>query len=399
MSEAKKEYDLKKKLRKLKGIKGFGTELISIYIPPDFQIFDEIAKLREEKNQSSNIKSKTTRLNVQNSIEKIMQYLKLYKRPPKNGLIVFCGNISKMQDKSNIAIFTMEPPVPIKTNIYRCDSNFLLEPIESQLESNEKYVILIMDGRDSIVGMLRGTHFMVERRMHSLAHQKIHKGGQSAARFERIRLDSIEHYHQRIGDAINELFERYNFKISGLIIGGPGPAKESFVRSKALNYQVKILGVFDTGYTDENVGIRELLDKANDLLSEQKIIKEQRIIGKLKSELARGGDAVTGYKKVKKALENYTVATVIISEDAEIHKIKYKCSTCNEELEVLEEGNERRERHECGGYLDIMEDLDIIDEIVQMADKLEINIFFISSESQYGKELLLGFAGIAALLK
>ncbi|GCC10009.1 peptide chain release factor 1 [archaeon] len=399
MSKAKKEYEIKKNLRRLKAIRGFGTELISIYVPPDFQISDEVSKLKDEKSQSSNIKSKTTRLNVQNAIEKIIQYLKTYKRPPENGFAIFCGNISKLQDKSNIELFVIEPLGPIKSNIYRCDSNFLLEPIESQLESTEKYVILIMDGRDAMVGLLKGTQFSVERRIHSLAHGKVHKGGQSAARYERIRLDSIDHYYQKVGDYVNELFEKNDFKVSGLIIGGPGPTKENFVRAKSLNYQVKILGSFDTGYIDENVGMRELLNKAKELLAEQRIIKEQKIIGRLKSELAREGNAATGYKDVKKALESYKVDILIISEDSDIHKIRYKCNTCNKELELLEYGNERQIKHECGGYLEVVEDLDIIDEVVKKADKLQTTILFVSSESQYGKELLLGFGGIAALLK
>ena len=92
----KNEYDIKKELKRLSSIKGSGTELISIYVPPDFQISDEIAKLKEEHGQASNIKSKTTKQNVQGAIEKIIQYLKLYKTPPKNGLIVFCGNISSI---------------------------------------------------------------------------------------------------------------------------------------------------------------------------------------------------------------------------------------------------------------------------------------------------------------
>ena len=61
MSDTTKEYEMKKSLKKLRSIRGYGTELISIYVPPDFQISDEVNKLREEKNQSSNIKSKTTR--------------------------------------------------------------------------------------------------------------------------------------------------------------------------------------------------------------------------------------------------------------------------------------------------------------------------------------------------
>jgi peptide chain release factor 1, archaeal and eukaryotic forms len=399
MSDTTKEYEMKKSLKKLRSIRGYGTELISIYVPPDFQISDEVNKLREEKNQSSNIKSKTTRQNVQNAIEKIVQYLKLYNRPPKNGIAVFCGNISKMQDKPDIRLFSIEPPVQIKANIYRCDSNFLLSPIEALFETTELYGILIMDGRDAIIGMLRGTQFFMEKKVHSFAHQKVNKGGQSQARFERIRVDSIEHYYQSIGGAVNEMFEKNSFKISGLIVGGPGPTKENFVKSKNLNYQIKVLGVFDTGYTDENVGMRELLEHAKELLSEQSIIKEQKLIGRLKSEIARNGNAATGYQHVKSALENGKVETLIISEDAEIYKVKYKCNTCGKEIERIIQGDPIEEKHDCGGYLQIVESVDVVEELVEMADKGGVGIHFISSEGEYGKELLLGFGGIAALLR
>jgi len=86
----KKEYEIMKEIKRLKSIRGSGTELISVYIPAGFQISEEVARLREEYSQSSNIKSKTTRTNVLSAIEKIMQYLKLFKETPKNGLVVFC---------------------------------------------------------------------------------------------------------------------------------------------------------------------------------------------------------------------------------------------------------------------------------------------------------------------
>ena len=74
-------------------------------------------------------------------------------------------------------------------------------------------------------------------------------------RFERLREESIDEYFKSIGDAINTVYEKYNHKINGVVVGGPGPTKENFVRSKNLNYQIKVLGTFDIGSTDENAGM------------------------------------------------------------------------------------------------------------------------------------------------
>ena len=90
----KNEYNILREIKRLKGIRGYGTELISVYIPAGYPLSEETAKLREEHSQSSNIKSKSVRNNVQSALEKIMQYLKLYRETPKNGLAVFCGNVS-----------------------------------------------------------------------------------------------------------------------------------------------------------------------------------------------------------------------------------------------------------------------------------------------------------------
>ncbi|MEM3841570.1 MAG: peptide chain release factor aRF-1 [Candidatus Micrarchaeaceae archaeon] len=395
----KQEYDIKKELKRLASIRGSGTELISIYVPPDFQISDEVAKLRDEHSQSSNIKSKTTRLNVQGAIEKIIQYLKLYKQPPKNGLAVFCGNISKEQAKTDIELFSIEPPQPIKANIYRCDSSFLLEPIEAMMEAKDMYALLVMDGREATIAVLKGTSVTVEKTLRSFAHAKVHKGGQSAARYTRAIEESISDYYKEIASSINDVFKKYDFKIKGLVIGGPGPAKENFVRDNELNYQIKVLGVFDTGYTDENTGINELLDKAKDLLSEQAAVGERRIMERFLKELSKNGLATYGFENVQKALAASSVDKLLISEDIELTRVRYRCSSCGYEIERIESGNERLQKHDCGGNFEIVEQSDPIEALLDMADKQGVETYFISSKSQYGQELLLGFKGIAALLK
>jgi len=395
----KNEYSIKKELKRLESIHGSGTELISVYVPPGFPVSEEIAKLRNEYGQASNIKSKTTRLNVQGALEKIIQHIKLYRETPKNGLAVFCGNISSNQSKPNIELFAFETPQPIRSNVYRCESTFLLEPITEMLESKELYALLIMDGREATVGLLRGSSFTVDKKLKSFAHSKISKGGQSAARYQRAIEESIGDYYKRIADTIDGLFAKYNFKVSGLVVGGPGPTKENFVKAKLLNYQIKVLGVFDTGYTDEHVGVDELLEHAKELLVEQEVMQKRRFMEKFKSEVASSGLATYGYESVKKALLNNSVAKLMISEDLELYEVRYRCNTDQEEFTKLEQGNERESKHSCGGSMAITEQKDAVEGLIEIADKHGVDVIFISSDNQYGRELFLGFGGIAALLR
>ncbi len=395
----KNEYSIKRELKRLASVHGAGTELISFYVPPGFNIADAIAKLRDEHSQSGNIKSKTTRLNVQGALEKIMQYLKLYRTPPKNGIVVFCGNISSVQAKPDIELFSMEPPQPVKSNIYRCDSQFLLEPILSMMEAKDMYALLVMDGREATIAVLKGTSIMVEKKIRSFAHAKVRKGGQSAGRYERAINESINDYYKSVADSVNSVFEKYSYKISGLVVGGPGPTKDNFVKSKNLNYQIKVLGVFDTGYTDESMGINELLERSKEVLTEQAAIKERRVMERFLTEVSRNGLAASGYDKVKNALMNNNVSLLIISEDAEFSEVRYRCSTCGAEIVAVEQGNSRQTRHSEGGALQVVDEKDAIEQLIELADRAGVEVVFISANSQYGNELLLGFGGVAAMLK
>lgn len=88
MSEpsSKELFEFKRTLQELSDKRGRGTELVSVYIPPDRQISDVAKHMREELSQSANIKSKQTKKNVQSAIEVIMQRLKLFRDHPRRAL-------------------------------------------------------------------------------------------------------------------------------------------------------------------------------------------------------------------------------------------------------------------------------------------------------------------------
>jgi len=180
MSEkSKARYEMKKKLKELSNIPGSGTELISVYIPPRYPIAEVSNKLKAEYGQASNIKSKSTRKNVLDALEKIINYLKMFREPPENGIAIFGGNISKEQGKPDIQLFSISPPEPIHVQLYRCDSSFFLEPLQDMLEAKDVYGLVVMDGREATLAVLKGKQTKIVRRLNSTAHSKLHgKGGQ-----------------------------------------------------------------------------------------------------------------------------------------------------------------------------------------------------------------------------
>ncbi|MDD5416799.1 MAG: peptide chain release factor 1, partial [Candidatus Aenigmarchaeota archaeon] len=119
-------YKLKKLIKELESKRGRHTELISLYIPKDYSLNEINNLLANEISLTENVKSKTVRNNVIDALTKIKQNLQLYKKTPDNGLVMFCGNVSEQEGKSDMKIWIVEPPQPIKIKLYWCDQTFEL---------------------------------------------------------------------------------------------------------------------------------------------------------------------------------------------------------------------------------------------------------------------------------
>ncbi|MEW5955940.1 MAG: LAGLIDADG family homing endonuclease, partial [Candidatus Micrarchaeota archaeon] len=178
MADSKEVYDFKKQIAELEKYRGRGTELISVYVTPGYPISDIAGKLRDEYGQASNIKSKSTQKNVQAAIEKILAFLKTVPKPPENGVAIFAGNVSEVEGRSDVRLFYVIPPSPLHVQFYRCESTFVTEPLKEMLEQTGSYGLVVMDGKEATIALLKGKDIKLLRKLTSTAHQKVHKGGQ-----------------------------------------------------------------------------------------------------------------------------------------------------------------------------------------------------------------------------
>lgn len=188
-------FRLKKTLMTLASKEGRGTELVSVYVPPGKQISDVITMLRDEHGTASNIKSTTTRKNVMDAIVKVQQRLKLFKEPPENGLVIFCGAIPQDGPGSErIETYVIVPPEPIHIYLYRCDARFHTEHLLEMLREKETYGILLVDSSEATLATLQGRRLEIVRKLTSGVPGKTRAGGQSARRYERLRDMRLQEY-------------------------------------------------------------------------------------------------------------------------------------------------------------------------------------------------------------
>ncbi|MBI5158726.1 hypothetical protein HY992_01260 [Candidatus Micrarchaeota archaeon] len=536
--KSKAKYSLRKQMRKLAEVRGSGTELISVYIPPKYPIAEVSNKLKNEYGQAANIKSKGTRTNVLSALEKIMHYLKMFREPPENGIAIFCGNISSEPGKPDVELFSVVPHEPVNVQTYRCDSVFFLEPLEYMLEAKDSYGLVVMDGRDATVALLKGKVTKIIKRIHSLAHGKHHKGGQclaagtlltkkdgaslpahkvkkgdavvcfdfasnkltvetcaavfkrrakkayrlnttqmkheiiatpehvffvlnankritekyvdelqvgdmllsadgageyapielckkeevkpdgffydltipnnenfvanglivhnSANRFQRLIEEETEKYYKRVGEGVDEAFMNVQ-GLKGVIVGGPGPAKEDFLKMKPFNYMIKVLGTVDTGYTDE-YGVRELQKNAGEIISEQEAMKEKAVVEAFIKDVVKGGLATYGVKEVEEALQLGKASKLLVSEGLVLKKVSLECSKCGaKEEKVMREAEETE--CACGGRKRVVQQKDAVDELLELAEKANVEVEVISTDTNEGAQFFKGFYGIGALLR
>ncbi len=172
------KIELEEVLQTLENYKGRQTELITVYISAGYDVNTVQRQLEAEKSTAKNIKSTATRKNVSEALDKIVRHLKGLKKTPEHGLALFCGNISKVEGDSDLQLWDIEPPMPLKIRLYRCDKEFVLEPLQTMLEVDEVFALLVMDRKEATIGMLEGKRIEVMHKMTSGIPSKVRAGGQ-----------------------------------------------------------------------------------------------------------------------------------------------------------------------------------------------------------------------------
>ncbi len=395
----KAKIKLKKLLKRLATIKGSHTELVSVYVPAGYSLHEMTSQLRQEQSTSENIKSKTVRKNVTTALEKIMRHMQLYKKTPDNGLALFCGNVSEKEGAENIELLAIEPPEPIKVKMYWCDQKFVLEPLEDMVAEREIYGVMCLDRSEFDIGLLVGKKLEPAMHFESIVPGKTRAGGQSAARFDRVREGLLNDWLKQIGEVANKFFEEHK-EMLGILLGGPGPIKELFLKEDYLHTDIKkkILGTVDISYTGE-YGLNETIERGKELIKEATVLREKRLLQKFLMELQKPhGMAVYGLRNVVDAIEKGAVDLVILSERVQLIEVEYECACGTKKKFVTEFEKSKQICGTCNQLMRILGEKDILDAIVDLAADYGSRVEVVSADTPEGRQFF-ELGGIAALLR
>jgi peptide chain release factor subunit 1 len=399
-------------INELSSITGHGTELVSVYVPPRRPIFDVISQLRNEAGTASNIKSDLTRNHVQDALSTTIEYLKKYRTTPENGLVIFCGAIpnEKGIGKEKIEIFPVDPPKPVQISLYRCDDHFWTDHLKDMLKDDKAIGILAIDTQESGMGILSGNQVKTIDSLTSGVAGKHRQGGQSARRFERLRENELNEYYHRVADHAKQVFID-QFNIRGLIVGGPGPTKENFLKEEYLDYRLQksVIATLDTSYSGEE-GVREILDKAqrDGILQEYRLMQEKQIMKKFMAEVHSGkGLGIYGINDVVKAAQNSVADMVIVTDHISYIKLEFRCKACkNVQEKIVDRSQVIATKQEylakpcpsCKATdFDVIEQ-DIVDYLDELATMTGSKLEVISEDTEEGAQLA-SLGKIGAILR
>jgi peptide chain release factor subunit 1 len=385
-------WKIKKLIRSLKEARGNGTSMISLVIPPKDVISRVNRMLAEEYGTASNIKSRVNRLSVLGAITSAQARLKLYNRVPPNGLVVYVGTVLLEDNKEKKVSIDFEPFKPINTSLYLCDNKFHTEPLEELLQSNDVFGFIILDGQSCLFATLCGNTRNVLHKIAVDLPKKHGRGGQSAARFARLRLEKRHTYLSKVSELCTQLFisnDKPNVK--GLVLAGLAEFKNELATNGMLDSRLQplILKICDISYGGEN-GFNQAIEQSQDALGNVKFIAETKLLNKYFEQIAQDtGKVCYGIKDTMFALTDATAAeTLIVYEDLQIPRNIYRTPSGEEIISFTYDPN-----------LELLESQPLVDWLSTEYKKFGAQLEFVSDRSQEGSQFVKGFGGIGAILR
>jgi peptide chain release factor subunit 1 len=382
--------------------------MISLIIPPGTQISQISKMLADEYGTASNIKSRVNRLSVLGAITSTQQRLKLYNKCPKNGLVMYCGTVMTEEGKEKKVNIDFEPFKPINTSLYLCDNKFHTEDLNELLMDDEAFGFIVMDGNGSLYGTVQGSAREVLHKFSVDLPKKHGRGGQSALRFARLRLEKRHNYVRKVAELATQLFvpNGQTPNIQGLVLAGSADFKSELMRSDLFDPRLAkiVIKMVDVSYGGEN-GFNQAIEYSADTLGSVKLMKEKKLLQNYMDEISRDtGKYCFMVEDTLKALDLGAVEDLIVWENLEVNRYVLRNASSGEDRIVhLNPEQEKNESFfhdpETGVELEVVEKETMVEWLANHYKDYGCNLEFVTDRSGEGTQFVKGFGGIGGILR
>lgn len=400
-------WKVKKLIKSLQAARGNGTSMISLIIPPKDQVSRVNKMLADEYGTAANIKSRVNRLSVLGAITSTQQKLKLYSRVPNNGLVLYCGTILTDDGKEKRVNIDFEPFKAINTSLYLCDNKFHTEPLNELLEDDDKFGFIVMDGNGCLYGTLQGSTREVLHKFTVDLPKKHGRGGQSALRFARLRLEKRHNYVRKCAEFATQFFITDNkCNVAGIVMAGSADFKTDLFQSDLFDPRLArcVIKTVDVSY-GMDPGFNQAIELSAESLANVKLVQEKKLLQKYFDEISQDtGKYCFMVSDTLKALEMSAVETLIVWENLAINRFTVRnTATQEEKILFLSPEQEKNDSHfhdpVTNVELEIVERLTLVEWLANNYKSFGAALEFVTDRSQEGSQFCRGFGGIGGMLR
>jgi len=300
-----------------------------------------------------------------------------------------------------------EPFKPINTSLYMCDNKFHTQALSDLLVNDDKYGFVVMDGNGTLFGTVCGNHREILQKITVDLPKKHGRGGQSALRFARLRLEKRQNYLTKVAELTTQHFiSNDKPNVAGLVLAGSADFKNRLAEADCFDQRLQAvtLAVVDVSYGGEN-GFNQAIELSADTLSSLKFVQEKKLVGRFFDEIAQDtGKYVFGINDTLTCLEMGAVETLVCWENLEVMRVILKNPQTEEEVikhlrpEEMGDGNDHV-RDKEGNDLEVVDSQPLLEWLANEYKKFGCVLEIISDKSQEGNQFCRGFGGIGGLLR
>jgi len=339
---------------------------------------------------------------------------------PTNGLAIFCGIVSAPGGREKRELITLEPLKPIRRSLYLCDKRFHAEVLREQLDDGEVFGFIIIDGHGVLFGRVQGSSRHVLHKFSVELPKKHSRGGQSALRFARLRLEKRLNYIRKVAELSASWFLKNNLPlVRGLVVGGCALLKHDLVTDKMFPPPLRnlIVSEVDLSYGGQR-GFHDAIILAADALAGVRLVQERELLRQFYQEIAmESGMVCYSASDTMAALELGAVRTLIVWDELPLLRVRKLDPTtrtesvaicnpdqvhCKASSQDVENQSVEEARDKSSGSqprLEVVEVTPLCEYLAEHFRKWGVSgLEFVSSATPEGSQFCRGFGGIGGVL-
>jgi len=232
------------------------------------------------------------------------------------------------------------------------------------------------------------------------------RGGQSALRFARLRLEKRANYVRKVAELATSLFiTNDKANVAGLILAGSAEFKQKLSQSDLFDNRLRdiITKIVDVSYGGEN-GFNQAIELAADALADVKFIREKKLLARYFSEISQDSKKYCyGVDDTLEGLERGAVSEIIVYEHLDVNRYTLRHPLTgesdvyhfNKEQEAVVSNFHARD----GTELDVVEKISLLEWLTTNYTNYGAKLNFVTNRSQEGSQFQRGFGGIGGLLR